>query len=209
MSPTCRSVYLTAAALGLELELILVDVWKKQQFTESFLKINPTHTIPTLDDNGTIVWDSNAINIYLVSKYGKDDSLYPNDIKIRALINQRLFYNAGVIFNLGKTLILKIARKKPLDKEDFLEIKKIYDTLEKFLESTIWIGCDTVSIADFAVFPCMTLLLIYDPLDPKKYPKLSKWVQNVENLPYLHVTRKGTEDLKKFVNDRSTMKSSL
>ncbi|KAK4877098.1 hypothetical protein RN001_009604 [Aquatica leii] len=207
MSPTCRSVYLTAAALDLKLELITVDVWKNQQFSKSFLEINPTHTIPTLDDDGTIVWDSNAINIYLVSKYGKDDSLYPNDINIRAVINQRLFYNANVIFHLAKSLILKTAKRKPFDKDDVTEIRKIYEVIEKFLETTTWMGCDTVTIVDFAIFSFVLFLVTCEPLDSIVFPRVSKWVQKMKNLPYFYVMKKGMQDIETFTNERLNIKS--
>lgn len=61
-------------------------------------QINPQHTVPTLDDDGYILWDSHAINTYLVEKYGKDDSLYPKDLKKRGRVDQRLHFNSGVLF---------------------------------------------------------------------------------------------------------------
>lgn len=59
--------------------------------------MNPQHTVPTLNDNGYILWDSHAINAYLVGKYGKDDSLYPKDLQKRGIVDQRLHYNSSVI----------------------------------------------------------------------------------------------------------------
>jgi glutathione S-transferase len=42
------------------------------------LKLNPNGHIPVLDDNGFIIWESLAINIYLAEKYGKAP-FYPSD----------------------------------------------------------------------------------------------------------------------------------
>lgn len=36
--------------------------------------------------------------MYLAEKYGKDDSLYPKDVKKRALVNQRLFFDMGTLY---------------------------------------------------------------------------------------------------------------
>jgi glutathione S-transferase len=39
--------------------------------TPDYLKVNPNGHIPSLDDNGTVIWESMAINLYLAEKYGK------------------------------------------------------------------------------------------------------------------------------------------
>ncbi|XP_047004711.1 glutathione S-transferase 1-like [Schistocerca americana] len=52
------------------------------------------------------IWiDATCLNIgghviptYLVSRYGKDDSLCPKDLKMRALVDQRLYFNATALF---------------------------------------------------------------------------------------------------------------
>jgi hypothetical protein len=41
---------------------------------------------------------SHAINAYLVNKYAKDDSLYPKDPQKRAIVDQRLHFDSGVLF---------------------------------------------------------------------------------------------------------------
>jgi glutathione S-transferase len=41
-----------------------------------YLKLNPNGHIPTLDDEGLVLWESLAINLHLARKYGKG-SLWP------------------------------------------------------------------------------------------------------------------------------------
>jgi glutathione S-transferase len=43
------------------------------------LKRNPNGHIPVLEDDGTTVWESMAVNLYLAEKYGKN-SLWPSDL---------------------------------------------------------------------------------------------------------------------------------
>lgn len=62
--------------------------------------------MPTLVDNGKVLWDSHAISTYLIGKYAKDDSLYPKDLYQRALIDQRLYFDCGVLFNAGKAIVV-------------------------------------------------------------------------------------------------------
>lgn len=58
-------------------------------------QLNPAHTVPTLVDNGFVLWESGAIMAYLVEKYAKDDSLYPKDIEKRAIIDQLLHFSTS------------------------------------------------------------------------------------------------------------------
>lgn len=68
--------------------------------------MNPQHTIPLLDDDGYFLADSHAINAYLVGKYGKDDSLYPKDLKKRGKVDERLHFDNGTLLNrLGLCLV--------------------------------------------------------------------------------------------------------
>ncbi|WP_323677962.1 glutathione S-transferase N-terminal domain-containing protein, partial [Halorubellus sp. PRR65] len=60
-SSPCRAVLLTAKAIGVDLNLKLMDLMKGEHLSPEFLKINPQHTIPTLVDNGLALSESRAI----------------------------------------------------------------------------------------------------------------------------------------------------
>lgn len=97
-SPVFRGTLLAIKALGLEVEIKEVNTMLGEQFAPEFLELNPLHTIPTIRDGDFVIWDSHAINAYLVDKYAKDDSLYPRDLEKRAVVNQRLFFDCGILF---------------------------------------------------------------------------------------------------------------
>jgi glutathione S-transferase len=98
-SPPVRAVLITAKAIGLDLDEKPIDFFQGAHLKPEYLKLNPQHTVPTLvDDDGFAIWDSHAIMTYLVSKYAKNDSLYPKDLKKRAIVDQRLHFESGVFF---------------------------------------------------------------------------------------------------------------
>ena len=53
---------------------------------------------------------SRAIITYLADQYGKDNSLYPKDVKKRALIDQRLYFDMGTLFQLFKSYYVCISK---------------------------------------------------------------------------------------------------
>src|SRR4051812_10264443 len=70
-SPTPTKVALYLEEAGLPFEPVKIDTRKGEQFTPDYLKINPNGKVPAIDDDGTIVFDSNAILLYLAEKTGK------------------------------------------------------------------------------------------------------------------------------------------
>lgn len=106
-SPPVRAVKLTLAALQLPYEFVNVNISGQEQLSEEYLKKNPEHTVPTLEDDGNYIWDSHAIIAYLVSKYADSDALYPRDLLQRAVVDQRLHFETGVVFANGIKAITK------------------------------------------------------------------------------------------------------
>ena len=70
-SPNPTKVALYLEEVGLAFEPVKIDTRKGEQFAPDYLKINPNGKVPAIDDNGTIVFDSNAILLYLAEKTGK------------------------------------------------------------------------------------------------------------------------------------------
>ncbi|XP_037823317.1 glutathione S-transferase 1-like [Lucilia sericata] len=186
-SPPVRACILALKALHLPFELKAIDFNAKEHLSEEYLKKNPQHTVPTLEDDGNFIWDSHAIIAYLVTKYGKDDSLYPKDFLKRAIVNQRLFFESGVMFqgglrNITSPLWYKNETKIPREKIDALH--EIYDFLEVFLKDNLYMAGDELTIADFSIVATVTSLEAFVDIDSLKYPKLSAWIKRMKSLPY-------------------------
>jgi glutathione S-transferase len=77
-----RTLWL-AQELGLDYDNIPINT-SGESHEASFLEINPNGHIPTIDDDGFVVWESMAINLYLAKKYGLG-TLYPTTLQGEAL----------------------------------------------------------------------------------------------------------------------------
>jgi glutathione S-transferase len=81
-SRTFRALWM-AKELGLDYENIPVDFATGETRQQSYLKINPNGHVPAIDDNGFVLWESMAVNLYLAKKYGLG-TLYPATLEDEA-----------------------------------------------------------------------------------------------------------------------------
>jgi glutathione S-transferase len=55
--------------LGIPYETMPLDFAKQEHKSEQYLKLNPNGKVPTMIDDGFVLWESVAINYYLMEKY--------------------------------------------------------------------------------------------------------------------------------------------
>lgn len=205
-SSPVRAVKLTLAALEVPYEYVIVSTRNKEQYSKEYLKKNPQHTVPLLEDGEATIWDSHAIMAYLVSKYGKDDSLYPRDLLKRAVVDQRLHFDSGVLFASALRAITKLVLSLGITvvpKERIEAITEAYDFLELFLKDHDYIAGDQLTIADFSVVSTVSSLVGYVDIDPAKYPKLKSWLKRLEQLPYYSENSIGAEQFIALIKSKS------
>ena len=68
-SSNSRKVRVVLLEKGLEFERVTIDLAKREQKSPEYLKIHPFGTVPALDDEGFVVYDSTIINEYLEDEY--------------------------------------------------------------------------------------------------------------------------------------------
>src|SRR5215467_7759731 len=87
-SPHARKVRLLAAELGIEINKVPVDPRIGETRTPEFLAKNPNGRVPTLEEDGFVLWESPAILKYLAGKRPDRGLCGGSDAKLRALIDQ-------------------------------------------------------------------------------------------------------------------------
>ncbi|XP_047035011.1 uncharacterized protein LOC124641048 [Helicoverpa zea] len=179
-SSPVRSVFMTIEALNIpDVDYVNVNLLEGEQHKEEFTKLNPQHTVPLLKDDDFCVWDSHAIAVYLVTKYGADDSLYPADPKKRAVIDQRLHFDSGILFPALLEAVLPVFYKgeKSFRSEHLEKITMGYEFAEKFLASSQWFAGDQITLADICCVSSISTMNEIIPIDKDLYPNLAGWLK--------------------------------
>ena len=72
---------------------VTINVEGAQAKEPWYVAMNPNGRVPTIDDDGVVMWESAAINLYLAEKYGSP--LYPRTARGKAAMLQWAFYIAN------------------------------------------------------------------------------------------------------------------
>ncbi|KAB7497893.1 Glutathione S-transferase 1, isoform D [Armadillidium nasatum] len=177
ISAPCRSIMLVAKAVGVTLNKKVLDVLKKEQMSQEFIAINPQHCIPTLVDGDLKLWESRAICCYLATRYGKDDTLYPNDPKIRVLIDRLLYFDMGTLYKrFGEYVYPVIFNDVKPDSEKLQSLHEALGWLEGFINGHDFAVGNNLTIADYVLIASVDTF-IETGIDISKYPNIKNWVQ--------------------------------
>lgn len=143
---------------------------------------NPSHTVPTLADGGHHIWEGAAICTYLIGKYGpKESSLYPTDLLTRARIDQRLYYNAAILFPALRagSYAVYFQNLPEIPAQVHEAAYGALDHLERYLVDDEFLVGNSLTLADLTVAPTVTNLQIWLPIDATKYTRILAWLDRV------------------------------
>ncbi|XP_055374668.1 glutathione S-transferase 1 [Condylostylus longicornis] len=183
-SPPARACMLTAKLIDLELDLKFVDFSKKEHLSVEFIKLNPQHQIPVLVDDGEVIWDSHAIMCYMVSKWAKDDKLYPKDLVTRARVDQRLHFESGVLFQIIKDMVARIiyGNETEINPKTIENAHTAYDLMEKFLNGHEFFVGNHLTIADISIHTTLLTLNKLIPVVRPRFQQTSMWLSYVSRI---------------------------
>jgi maleylacetoacetate isomerase len=175
---------------GVAYETITVDLPGSAHHAAAFRDVNPQATIPTLDDDGTILWQSLAIIEYLDARY-PSPRLIPAEPVARAHVQALAQLIACEIHPLNNLRVLKYLRGEL--KLDDASVNKWYshwiaeafgplETLVTRFGSARHCYGDTLSLADVCLVPQIYNARRFS-VDLAPYPKLVQIASNLEREP--------------------------
>ncbi|KAK3928862.1 Glutathione S-transferase 1 [Frankliniella fusca] len=204
LSPPVRAVLLTCKALGVEYEFKKVSLLDSEQMKPEFLKINPLHTVPAIQDGDFVIYDSHAIASYLADK-ASADSWYPRDIKKRAIVNQRLHFDNALLFTRIRDLLEPViyAGATAFQPERTKRLGEALEHLSNLVQEGGWLAGDRPTIADTCAAANVASILAILPT-VKVPAKVAAWLKKCEEgLPeYKTVNKIGADNLGEIIKSK-------
>jgi glutathione S-transferase len=154
--------------------------------TAEYMAMNPNAVVPTIDDDGFILWESNAIARYVARKYG-NGKLWPTDVRAQADQDRWIDWQhttlvapinacfAPLIRNMGDTRpdAIEAGRAKAEEK---------LAMLDAWLAGKAWIGGDFFGCAECVLGPSVHRWY-HLPVERKTHENVERWLKALMSRP--------------------------
>lgn len=189
ISGHARKVMSLAGYLGIDAEIKDINLMAGEQRSPDFLAVNPNGKVPALVDGDLVLWESDAILVYLANLH-PEAGLLPADPKEQANVLRWVFWETNNISpGFGKILVeamLKARFGDPSPPDPVVlarlaaELHQTCALLEEQLQGKEYV-CGKLSIADFALggpFDYSEML----SFDTGKHPNITAWRKRLHAL---------------------------
>ncbi len=183
-SPNPTKVALFLEEAGLPYEGIPVDTRKGQQFDPGYLTLNPNGKVPTIVDGETVVFDSNAILLYLAEKTGK---FLPPAAARGEFLSWLMFVATGIGPYSGQGVHFRhfAPEKIPYAHNRYqYEAERHYGILDARLSGKRYLVADTYTIVDMDAWGwARTVPYIMGEGAWSKFPNLKRLIDEISARP--------------------------
>ena len=180
-------------ALGLDYEHINVDFATGETRTPAHLALNPNGHIPVIDEDGFVLWESMAINLYLAKKHSLG-RLYPTRPEDEARAWQWSFWGMTEVERPVLTALFNRAIL-PEDKRDAAAADSAERMLAqplKVLDGVLGRGTnllgDNFTVADLNVASILSWARPAN-VNVAPFPKVAEWLKNCAERPAARAAR--------------------
>lgn len=182
LSGHAHRVQLFLSLLGLPVELVDVDLMGSAHKKPEFLARNPFGQVPVIEDGNVTLADSNAILVYLATRYG-DEGWLPRDPEGAANVQRFLSLAAGEIAKGPATARLINLFGMPQDPASAIATaNQLFTVLDAHLAVTPFLAGARATIADVAAYS----YIAHAPeggISLDGYSNIRGWLARIEALP--------------------------
>lgn len=155
--------------------------------TAEYRKLNPNGLVPTIDDEGFVLWESHAIVRYLAAKHATG-TLCPAEPPMRALADQWMDWLASTLWPSLRPLFIGFVRT-PTEKRDGAALEKarqqtaaLLVILDDHLKTRAFAAGDQFTMADI-VLGCAMWRWMGLPIERPLQPNLQRWFERLLQRP--------------------------
>lgn len=182
LSGHAHRAHLFLSLLGIDHEVIHVDLPNGAHKSPDFLKLNPFGQVPVMEDGDVVISDSIAIMVYAAKKIGATQWL-PEDAVNAAKVQRWLSVAAGQIAYGPCAARLITVFNAPFDADEVIaRAHDILALIEGQLSENDWIALDHPTIADIALYSYIANAPEGN-VDLAAYGNVRAWLNRIEALP--------------------------
>lgn len=168
-----------------------VDLMSGAQYAPEFLAINPNGKVPAIEDDGFMLWESNAIMRYLADKHGAS-AWWPKDPATRAKVDQWLDWTQTRLgAEAGKLMFNTMFAGENSDKQAIQSAKKwlekILPVMDSALAKDAYLCGPSPTLADLAAVTSIAYLEMCQ-YDLAAYAHLGRWYAKMKERPSFSAT---------------------
>lgn len=163
--------------------------------TPEYRAMNPNGLVPTVEGDGMVMWESNAIVRYLAGKHSPDD-FWPDDLAMRFEADRWMDWSSTMFWPAFRDLFWNLVRMPPEKRDtDAIERSRVrsaelFGYLDAHLSQQAYVAGDRFTAGDIpmgcAVWRWMSL-----PIERPAHPHLTRWFETLSERPsYVNVVMK-------------------
>ena len=160
--------------------------------TPEFLKLNPNGLVPTLEDGGITLWESNTIMRYLARQHDKQQR-FPTDIASQYGSEKWLDWQLGTMWPVLRTPFLGLTRLPEVERnydaihKSYQDTNNLLGLLDQTLTNQKYCSGNQFHIGDIALALCVGRWILLHEAFPKKtgpradLKNINAWIKRLEN----------------------------
>jgi len=147
--------------------------------TPEFRRLNPNGLVPTIEDDGFVVWESGTVLRYLAAKHGSG-TLWPQDPAARADADRWVDWSNSTLWPAMVPLFRALVRTPVEERDDNVIAVAQRETLDELrildehLEGRPYVGGETLTMGDIAL-GCAVWRWMALPIERDKLPQVERW----------------------------------
>ena len=191
LSTYSRRVLIVLIEKNIAYESVIVDMAGRAHRSPTYLALNPYGRVPTLEEDGLVLYESTAILNYLEATH-PTPALVPSDARGRALVDMHMKL---CDLQMGRPSGTIIFPKRFLPKDRWNEaaiaaakadIEKHFAILERHLDGKTFLVANQFTLADVCYAPFVDFMTLMEITPP---PDVAAWITRVLSRPSLKQSR--------------------